>query len=143
MSSPIVVEHLVAATADRVWNAYTDPAQMKQWYFDVPGFRPEPGFEFSFSGGPEEGPKFVHLCRITEAIPGKKLSHTWRYEGYPGDSLVTFEFMEEGENTRVRVTHTGLETIAPHHPAFAVNNFQQGWTAIVTQNLPAFTENKN
>jgi uncharacterized protein YndB with AHSA1/START domain len=32
-----------------VWKAITNAADMKQWYFDIPGFKPEVGFEFSFN----------------------------------------------------------------------------------------------
>ena len=138
-SNPIQIEQLLDAPPARVWAALTLPDEMKQWYFDIPGFRAEPGYEFRFNGGPEEGPVFVHLCRVTEGLPPYLLAHTWRYEGYPGDTLVTFRLEPVGEDrTRLVLTHEGIETIAPHHPAFARENFVQGWTHIVTQALPDF-----
>ncbi|GAB4093303.1 SRPBCC family protein [Flaviaesturariibacter terrae] len=138
-ANPIHIEQLLDAAPARVWAALTQPYEMKQWYFDIPGFRAEPGYEFRFSGGPEEGPQFEHVCRVTEGLPPHLLAHTWRYEGYPGDSLVTFRLDPEGDNrTRLVLTHEGLETLSPHHPAFARENFVQGWTQIVTKSLPEY-----
>src|ERR1700738_4962904 len=98
MQAPFIIERVYEAPASNVWKAITQPELLKQWYFDVPEFKPEPGFEFSFEGsGSCERPN-THLCRVTEVIAGKKLSYTWRYEGYEGDSLVTFELFAEGKN---------------------------------------------
>lgn len=139
MSNPIHIEQVYDAPRAQVWKAMTDPSEMKEWYFNLPGFRAEAGYTFQFEGGPEEGPVFIHLCRVTEAIPEKKLAYTWRYEGYPGDTLVTFELSDADENkTRVSLTHEGIQTIAPHHPAFARENFQQGWTDILTKSLASY-----
>ncbi|TCZ65872.1 SRPBCC family protein [Flaviaesturariibacter aridisoli] len=138
-NEPIQITQVLEAAPAKVWAALTQPDEMKQWYFDIPGFHAEPGFEFSFNGGPEEGPVFVHRCRITEGLPPHLLAHTWRYEGYPGDTLVTFRLdPEEGDRTRLVLTHEGIETIAPHHPAFARENFVQGWTHIITKALPEY-----
>ncbi len=79
---PFIIERTYNAPVAKVWLAITDKDQMKQWYFDIPSFKPEVGLEFQFTGGPDEGPHYVHLCRITEVIPYKKLTHSWRYEGY-------------------------------------------------------------
>ena len=138
-TQPFVIERTFPVPAARVWQALTDNEQMKQWYFDIPGFKAEPGFEFSFTGGTEEN-QYLHLCKVIEVIPGKKLTHSWRYDGYPGDSFVSFELFEEGESTRLRLTHTGLETLGPN-PDFAKENFEMGWTSIVGTALKRFLEN--
>lgn len=140
VENPVITESVYHAPARKVWQAITDKNQMKQWYFDVSGFRPEPGFEFWFEGGTEYK-TYVHLCRITEVIPEKKLSYTWRYEGYAGNSLVTIELFSEGEKTRLRLIHSGLETF-PADPDFATDNFRQGWNQIIGTNLKEFVEIK-
>jgi uncharacterized protein YndB with AHSA1/START domain len=121
-AAPFVIERTYNAPADKVWQAITDKDKMKQWYFDLKEFKPEVGFEFQFSGGTREQ-TFLHLCKITEVIPGKKLTHTWTYDGYPGESFVTFELFAEGDKTRLKLTHAGLETF-PGQPAFARTNFE-------------------
>jgi len=77
---------------------------------------------------------------ITEVVPGKKLQYTWRYDGYEGNSFVTFELFAEGDKTRVKLTHEGLETLAAASKDFARANFLQGWEAIVGTNLKDFVE---
>lgn len=137
-SAPYTIERVVNAPAEKVWNAFTDPAEMRKWYFDVSGFRPEVGNEFTFTGQKDDT-VFLHLCRVTEVIPGVKISHTWRYEGHPGDSLLTIELVPEGQSTRVKLTHAGLETFTQTGD-FARENFVAGWNAIIGTNLPAFVE---
>ncbi|HYC29523.1 MAG TPA: SRPBCC domain-containing protein [Chitinophagaceae bacterium] len=123
---PIVKEVLLDAPPERVWKALTDNNEMKQWYFDLKEFKPEVGFEFRFAVE-HEGRNWVHLCRVTEAVPNKRLSYTWRYEGIAGDSLLTFELMPEGSKTRLKLTHSGLETFPTNIPGLAVENFNMGW----------------
>lgn len=137
---PIVVERLFATSADALWRALTDKDEMKQWYFDLPEFRAEVGFKFTFAGGPSSERQYVHLCEVTEVVPGKKLSYSWRYEGYAGDSLVSFEILPQGEKTLLRLTHAGLHTFPSDNPDLAKHNFEAGWDAIVNQSLLEFVE---
>jgi uncharacterized protein YndB with AHSA1/START domain len=138
--APLVVERTFNAPMARVWRAITNKDDIKQWSFDMKEFKPEAGFEFQFYGE-KDGMKFDHRCVITEVIPGRKLAYTWRYEGHEGNSLVTFELFEEGNKTRLRLTHEGLETF-PQTPAFAVANFTEGWTTIIGSMLKEFVENE-
>ena len=138
LAEPIVMERTFTAPVARVWQALTDVGEMKEWYFDLKEFKPEVGFEFEFTVE-HEGMTYHHLCKITEVIPQRKLAYTWRYKGEPGDSLVTFELFPEGNKTRLKLTHTGIETF-PKTPAYARKNFEAGWTAIVGSELKKFLE---
>jgi uncharacterized protein YndB with AHSA1/START domain len=135
---PLIVERVFDAPVALVWKALTDKDDIKHWSFDIREFEPRVGFEFQFYGG-DETSQYLHRCKVAEAIPHKRLAYTWRYEGYAGDSLVTFELFAEGKKTRLRLTHTGLETF-PRLPAFAKANFAQGWTEIVGTSLKDFVE---
>jgi len=141
-TTPIIKEVILHAPASNVWKAITDKDEMKQWYFDLKEFKPEVGFEFSFYGEGKNGEKYLHLCKITEAIPAKKLTYSWSYEGLPGISYVTFELFDEGENTRVVLTHLGLETFATDNPDFAKESFNEGWTYILNTSLKDYLEKK-
>ena len=134
----VVIERTYNASVARVWRALTDANQMREWYFDLKEFKPEPGFEFQFVVE-HEGNTYDHRCRITEVIPEKKLVYTWRYEGHEGNSLVTFELFPEGDKTRLKLTHEGLDTF-PRTPAFARGNFVKGWTEIIGSSLKEFLE---
>jgi uncharacterized protein YndB with AHSA1/START domain len=134
----VVVERTFAAPVALVWQALTDPARMKEWYFDVSEFRAEVGNEFRFAVE-HEGNVFDHRCRVTRVEPERLLAYTWRYEGHPGESLVTFTFLPDGGGTRLRVTHTGLDTF-PATSQFARENFRQGWTSLLGTSLKEFLE---
>ena len=136
----IVMERTLNAPVARVWKALTDVDQMRQWYFDLKEFRPQVGFEFEFVVE-HEGNRYHHLCRVTDVVPEKKIAYTWRYKGEPGDSLVTFELAPEDDKTRLKLTHTGIETF-PKTPAYARKNFEAGWTAIIGSELKEFVEKK-
>jgi uncharacterized protein YndB with AHSA1/START domain len=137
---PVVVEKTINATVERVWRALTEKDQMKKWYFDLSAFRPEVGFEFSFAGQGRKGEKYIHRCRITEVIPMKKLAYTWAYEGYPGESVVSFDLHADGASTKVRVTHTGLGSFPADNLDFDRRSFNQGWSELVGKLLPEFVE---
>ena len=136
---PIVIERIYNAPTAKVWKAITDKTEMKKWYFDLKEFKTEVGFEFRFLAG-EDGKKYLHICKITEVVAGKKISYSWRYYGYRGNSLVTFKLFDEGDKTRVKLTHAGVETFPPSNPDLAKENFVIGWTSIIGKALKAIVE---
>lgn len=136
----IVIERFFPTSAEALWRALTDKDEMKQWYFDLPEFKAEVGFMFTFAGGPSPERQYVHLCEVKEVVPGTKLSYSWRYEGYAGDSLVSFELVPQGEKTLLRLTHSGLHTFPSDNPDLAKHNFEAGWDSIVNQSLLGYVE---
>ncbi len=75
----VIKEKTFNAPIEKVWKALTDKNQMKEWYFDIPDFKPEVGFEFQFLAGHTDK-KWLHLCKITEIIEGRKIAYSWRYD---------------------------------------------------------------
>lgn len=140
-TEPVIVERIVKAPIEKVWSAISDTKEMKQWYFDLAEFKTTVGFEFRFSGGPPEK-QYLHICTITEVIPGKRLTYNWRYDGYPGISYVTFDLAAEGGTTRVTLRHAGLESFPNENPHFAKENFVAGWTDIIGRSLKEYVEKK-
>src|SRR5213592_2004405 len=138
LAEAVVIERTFNAPIARVWKALTDAEDMRRWYFDLKEFKPEVGFEFEFAVE-HEGTKYCHLCKVTEVNPLRKLAYTWRYQGQEGDSLVTFELFPEGDKTRLKLTHEGIETF-PKTPAYARKNFEAGWTEIIGSSLKQFVE---
>lgn len=137
--TPFVIEQTYNAPVEKVWKAITDRDQMKQWYFELKEFKAEVGFEFQFEGGTKDE-KYLHLCKVTEVIPNKKLTHSWRYDGYEGNSFVTWELFAEGDKTRVKLTHEGLESFPQNDPNFRRESFAKGWTHITGTSLKKFVE---
>jgi uncharacterized protein YndB with AHSA1/START domain len=139
-STALVIEKTLNAPVTRIWKAITEKDEMKHWYFDLEAFEPRVGFNFHFYGETEDKTRYLHLCEITEVIPGKKLTYSWRYENDPGISFVSFELIPEGDKTRVKLTHEGLETFSRDNPDFAASNFEQGWNEIIGSNLKNYVE---
>src|SRR5207302_5553956 len=118
----------INAPVAEVWKALTNVEEMRQWYFNLKQFKAEVGFEFEFVVE-HEGMTYHHLCKVTEVIPQKKLAYTWQYKGHEGDSLVTFELFADGDETRLKLTHQGLETFQKLQ-ALARKRFSEGWAQI-------------
>lgn len=135
---PFVIERIYNTSVNVVWKALTDKDQMKQWYFDITEFKPEIGFEFTFYGQGHKGEQYLHLCKITDVVINKKLKYSWRYDKYEGISYVSFELFEEGSQTRLRLTHEGLESFPGNNPDFAKESFMDGWTYITGTALKKF-----
>ena len=140
-TEPLVIERTFDALVAKVWTALTNVDEMRRWYFDLKEFKPQAGLEFRFVVE-HEGNTYDHRCKVTEVIPQKKIAYTWRYNGHEGNSLVTFELFAEGDKTKLKLTHTGLETF-PKAPQFAQKNFERGWTQIIGTELKQFVEAKN
>ncbi|MFW9931009.1 MAG: dihydrofolate reductase family protein [Candidatus Thorarchaeota archaeon] len=139
-SKSVVIERTYNASVQRVWSALTNNAEIKQWYFDLPEFNAEIGFEFTFLAGKDENNQYRHLCKITDVILNKKLAYSWRYDGYDGNSEVIFELFSEGEKTRVKLTHKGIDSFPKDIADFASENFEEGWTITLGKSLKEYVE---
>lgn len=141
-TTPFTIERVYNAPVARVWQAITDNEKMKHWYFELKEFKPEVGFVFEFVGG-DEKQQYLHRCEVTEVVPEKKLSYTWTYpEKTSVISEVTFELFPEGNKTRLKLTHKGIENFQADvkDPNFAPESFAAGWTAIIGTNLKNYVE---
>jgi uncharacterized protein YndB with AHSA1/START domain len=132
MDTPFVLEQVYDAPPKEVWKALTDENRMRAWYFpQLKKFEPVVGFEFIFSN---DGSPYQKEWRVTKVEDGRLLAHSWIYEGYTGSSEVTFELFEDGDKTRLKLTHTGLESF-PRDTHFARHRFEDGWKQILGSNL--------
>jgi uncharacterized protein YndB with AHSA1/START domain len=138
---PVTVERIFNAPVEKVWSALTDIKQMRLWYFpQLENFKPEQGFETQFNVH-HEGKDFMHLWKVKEVMPLKKIAIEWKYAGYPGSSLVSFELFPDANKTRLVLTHEGIESFMPaKHPELAKKNFVEGWTAFMDKELKEFLE---
>jgi uncharacterized protein YndB with AHSA1/START domain len=140
-NQPVTATSVYQASVARVWSALVNNSELQKWYFTLPEFEAEVGFTFTFVGGPDEEHQYVHRCRITEVIPHKLISYTWAFDGYEGNSLVSFALSPGTDDaTVVTVTHEGIETFAPGNPHFAKENFEVGWSHILNQSLKGYLE---
>ena len=138
---PVIVERVYQAPVKTVWEAITDVDKMKQWYFPMlEEFEPEVGFETRFDVGHNDK-VFVHIWKVKEVEPLKKISYEWKFGGYPGDSVVSWELFPDGEGTKIVLTHAGVESFRNDlHPDLAKHNFVAGWTGFIGTKLKEFVE---
>ena len=137
---PVLAEQEYDASIETVWKAITDPDQMRQWFFEtMQDFRPEPGFETQFNVR-AEGKDYLHLWKVTEVVPNKKIVYNWRYGGYPGDSFVFWELSETANGTLLRFTHQGHETFSQDDPVFSRESAEGAWHYFVNERLKAFLD---
>jgi len=119
-----------AAPRERVFQAWTTPAEMKQW--KAPGDMTTPLAEVDLRPGGKyrihmrasDGAEhhLVGVYRVVE--PPKKLVYTWRWENEPDapETLVTVEFFERGGATDLVLTHE----LFPNEEARSKH--EHGWT---------------
>ena len=140
-NEPVIVERVYNAPVEKVWEALTNVEKMRQWYFPMlDEFEPEVGFETRFDVV-NGGKIFPHIWKVAGVVPGRKISYEWKFGGYPGDSLVSFELFDEDGKTRIVLTHEKVETFRGDiNPDLAKHNFVQGWTHFIGTALKEFVE---
>jgi uncharacterized protein YndB with AHSA1/START domain len=139
-STPVLVETRLNFPAEAIWSALTDKDKMKQWYFEVPEFKLEVGFEFKYIGE-DAGKKYPTSCRILAVEPGRKLVHTWSFDEFPHETIVTFELFPQGQQTLLRLTHEGLDKMPAQYPSsISAQSHREGWTQILGTLLKEFLE---
>ncbi len=139
---PIIVEQIFNTSIQNVWGAITELDQMKQWFFEnIESFKPEVGFETQFNVQ-SQNRNFLHLWKLTEVVPMKKISYDWKYEGYPGDSFVLFELIEQHDGTKLRLTHQITASFPQDIPEFKRESGIEGWNYFIGQRLKYYLETK-
>jgi len=128
------IKRLIRAPRDQVYAAWTDPAQLKEW------FGPESvqtrnliadvrvGGEFRWDLTDQEGKEVTISGEYREVEPGKKIVFTWRLEGdedWKNHSTVTVEFFDREGGTEIRLTHEKLPNEASR------DDHTQGWNSVL------------
>jgi len=135
MEKKVEIEFEYNASPEKLWNAITVKEEMKLWYFDLEEFKPEVGFEFRFWGGTEQR-QYLHICTITQVIVGRKLCHTWSYDGIPGLTNLCFEISQANNGrSKLKLSHSGFETFPGDNPDLDPRNFEEGWKSILGTSL--------
>jgi len=111
------MERRLAAPPQRVFAAWTDPAQVKQWAAPGPMACSVAEVDLKVGGryriamsGPDGG-EHVAVGEYREVVPNRRLVYTWRWESWRAshqDSLVTVEFTADGTGTLLALTHSAL-----------------------------------
>lgn len=134
----VTVDQDFPVPAPALWRAITDPDCMRQWYFDnIPDFRPEVGFATRFTVQVEER-QFPHYWHILKVEPGKSLTYSWHYDGYPGSAEVTFMVAETEDGSRLNLHFQVVEPFPDNIPEFTRDACQGGWDYFIGVSLPGY-----
>lgn len=114
----VKIKRLIKAPRDRVYAAWTEPAQLRQW------FGPENvqthdlvadvrvGGKFRWDLTNSEGEKMTCRGEYRELQPGRKIVFTWQWEDDEiwenRLSVVTVELSDRDGGTELRLTHEQL-----------------------------------
>ena len=108
----LTIRRRFKATPERVYRAWTEPAQVAHWF--GPGnitvleavFEPRTGGRFMIHARSAEGEDHRVSGTVREAIPNSKVVYTWAWQSTPErQSLVTVEFKPDGDGTLLVLTH--------------------------------------
>ncbi len=125
----LVVSHSYPASVDRVFAAWTDAGQLSQWFGPTDEHTAIAEVDLRVGGNYRIAIHHVsgnvHTVIGTYQLiePQKKLAFTWNWEGSSApDTLVTIDFIPQGNSTEVKVTHEKfLDTESR-------DKHNQGWT---------------
>lgn len=131
----IEVKQIFQQPIEKVWKAITNVNDMRQWFFDtIPEFEASVGFETQFNVTSEDR-IFPHVWKISEVIPFNKIVYNWRYEGYQGNSYVTFDLSEIDNQTQLALTTKVTEDFQDNIPEFKRESCIAGWNYFIKTSL--------
>lgn len=141
-NEPILVEETYNADRNTVWNALTQLNEMRQWYFEtLPDFEPTVGFETQFTVK-SDSRNFLHKWKVTEVVPLEKITYRWQYGRYDGTSFSEFKLTDKGDETKLTLTCTGIESFPSDIPEFTRESCMEGWNYFLKESLKEYLKYK-
>lgn len=139
------IEKTYNAPIALIWQAITDRAMMKEWYFNFgEDFKLEPGAVFEWTAGDTENKQWLHRGKMLEIIPSEKLVHTWEYPGYSGTSTLSWHLLKVDEaTTKITLVHEFTIPFDSSVAALKTANFEMGWTHIIHISLEEYLTKLN
>jgi uncharacterized protein YndB with AHSA1/START domain len=129
------IKRVIKAPRDRVYAAWTDPVQLRQW------FGPENvqtrnlvadvrmGGKFQWDLTNPEGEEMTVAGEYRELQPGRKVVFTWKWQDDEDwerhESIVTVEFSDCDGGTEVRLTHESLPSKESR------DRHSEGWASLL------------
>jgi uncharacterized protein YndB with AHSA1/START domain len=153
----LVLEKILPITAEQVWQGYTNPKMLMQWFCPRPWkvvaceIDLQPGGAFHTTMQSPEGEKFPNIGTFLQLEKNKKL--VWTNAMLPGFRPVVIEKSEigftftaiielsphpAGSKYRATVKHKDAEDQKKH----AAMGFEQGWSIALDQLVELFKQQK-
>jgi uncharacterized protein YndB with AHSA1/START domain len=115
----LVIRRTYPADRARVWQAFTDPAEMKAWGAPEDMFVADFVADLRVGGAyrltmqkKDGGEQYIAKGAYREITPQERIVYTWTWEEdtpeEEHETLVTWEFRESGAGTELTLTHENL-----------------------------------
>ena len=129
------IKRVIHASRDCVYTAWTDPAQLKEWWGPegvetidfVNDVRVDGKYRWELRT--REGEEMAVFGEYRELVPGKKIVFTWKWDDdetwEARNSIVTVEFSDCEGGTEVRLLHRLLPSEESR------NRHNQGWNSVL------------
>jgi uncharacterized protein YndB with AHSA1/START domain len=129
------IARFINAPSARVYAAWTDPAQLREW-FGPENVRTRSitadlrvGGKYRWDLITQEGEDWAAFGEYRELVPGKKIVFTWQWDNDEvwenKTSLVTIELFDRSGGTELRLTHEQLPS------AESRDRHNQGWNSVL------------
>ena len=129
------IKRVIRAPRDRVYKAWTDPAQLREWW-GPEGVRTtnligdvRVGGKYRWELVTSEGEEMVVFGEYRELVPGEKIVFTWKWDDDEAwearNSIVTVEFSESDGGTEVRLVHEQLPSEESR------DRHNEGWSSVL------------
>ena len=129
------IKRFINAPPARVYAAWTDPEQLKQWW-GPEGVRTRNFTADTRIGGKyrwdlynQEGEEMTVFGEYRELIAGKKIVFTWKWDDDEDwetqNSIVTIELSDRDGGTDVKLTHVNLPSEASR------DRHNEGWNSVL------------
>src|SRR6266480_4018693 len=129
------IKRFINAPRDRVYDAWTDPAQLKEWFgpenVQTRNFVADAriGGKYHWDLVNQEGEEMTAFGEYRELVPSKKIVFTWQWQDDEDwkdcVSVVTVELSDRDAGTEVHLTHTRLPSVESR------DDHKQGWNSVL------------
>jgi uncharacterized protein YndB with AHSA1/START domain len=117
-----IVRRTLHAPHDVVFRAWTDPEFVRQWSWGAAHDTVSVDIDLRTGGtwrhhvrNRENGEEWHFVGVFAEVVPGRRIAHTFAWHNDRGvhhdPSFVTIDFVPQGENTDVVITHERITTV--------------------------------
>ena len=132
----LTIRRTFQAPRQRVFDAWTQPEQLKNWWRCNPAWSTEVAEVDLQVGGkyrlgmrdPEKDQAYVCFGEFKETNRPEKLVYTWSWEPpgmEVGETLVTVEFLDKGDSTELILTHEQFPSVE------AADEHNKGWSGCI------------
>jgi uncharacterized protein YndB with AHSA1/START domain len=138
----LIVSRVISAPSALVFRAWTEPAQLMQWFgpaeVELRSLRAEVkiGGAFRVHFVSEKG-DHIATGSYREIVPNRRLKFSWSWEHYAmPDSVVTVDFEDLGKTTRLTLVHEGLPDQED------ADDHTKGWTSMIEKFARLMNQNE-